>query len=61
MFINPTLDQEINDIIKRLKLASSGLDDIEAKLLKCVTSDIAPILYHIVNLGASKQVLSLRK
>ena len=57
IFLNQTSEDEINHIIKRLKLASTGWDDIDTRVLKFISSDIAPLLCHIVNSSLSTGII----
>lgn len=56
IFIYPTNSNEIETIIKNLKLKSGGIDDINAKTLKILAKFITGPLVHIINLCISMSV-----
>ena len=51
IYLNPTNENEILDIISGLNNGSPGHDDIDMKLLKNVKSDISSPLTHICNMS----------
>ena len=54
MFLEPTTEEEIIDIITNLKNSSStGQDNIPIKLIKLCKTELAPILSHINNQSLS--------
>jgi hypothetical protein len=54
LFLTPTNESEICSIIKNLKNASPGHDDIHAKIIKKTCSPILKLLTHLVNLSLSQ-------
>lgn len=56
IYLYPTNPQEIQTIIKNLKLKSGGIDNINAKTLKTLIKFITDPLVHIINLGISMKV-----
>ena len=51
IFLNPTSEEEIRNIIKLLKNGSSGWDEISAKIIKISCSPLLKPLCHIFNLS----------
>lgn len=51
IFMKPTTPNDILNVIKNLKSTNStGYDDISTNLLKYVSTKLAPILSHIINI-----------
>ena len=51
IFLNPTSEEEIRNMIKLLKNGSSGWDEISAKIIKISCSPLLKPLCHIFNLS----------
>lgn len=49
-FLYPTIPEEIHNVIKKLKLTSAGLDEIQPVHLKYVADIVADPLSHVINL-----------
>ena len=48
-FLRPVLFSEIKSVITNLKVTSAGFDDIHIKILKQISTEIAPFLVYIIN------------
>ena len=48
-FLRPTTEQEINSVIKDLKVTSPGYDDISIQVIKECCTEISPFLKFIIN------------
>ena len=56
MFILDATEEEMCNIVKNLKVCSSGWDDISAKVVKSTINCIAAPLLHVVNLSLTQGV-----
>ena len=48
-FLRPTTPLEVKSIIKNLKLAAAGFDDIHIKVIKACSDEISQFLVYIIN------------
>lgn len=61
VFMCPTIPKDIHKIIMSLKnTGSTGYDGISTHILKLVSSDISPVLSHVINLSIEKGVFPER-
>lgn len=56
MFLHPTNENEISNIIREQKLKKGGVDKIDAKTLKTIVTLIAKPLAHIFNICIEKSI-----
>ena len=56
MFVQPVVEKEVQEIIKALKLSSSGWDSISANVVKSTYSSFLIPLTHVMNLSITKGI-----
>ena len=48
-YLQPASCEEINDVIYKLRLTSSGVDDVHMKVIKACKEEMSPFLKYIIN------------
>lgn len=56
IFLTPTNETEILELISKLKNKASGIDNISTQILKVISKNIAKPLVHILNLCIEKSI-----
>ena len=51
IFLNPTTEQEVSNVIKTLTSSASGWDGVNCKIIKAAKNSILPQLAHMCNLS----------
>ena len=56
IYLHPTSDKEVENVINDLRNSSPGYDEINTKLLKCTFQIYLPVLVHLLNLSLSQGI-----